>query len=404
MKIRELLGLNEVTVFPYTRVLPCVSPDLVIGLELETENCHYSARDYQRLVTPMNFAVTTDGSLRGEAYEFISSPMRSDHALAALTDYFSVTGFNEANFTDRCSVHVHVNCLDLDQTEVSSVALLYTIIEEILMEYVGHNRDSNLYCIPWSHCRQHYDLVHRFLNSPGDTLKHWNKYTALNLLPLLRQGTIEFRQLYGTADMEVLTKWVNIIGSIMAYAKRTPLKDLMATIKEMNTVSNYGAFFRDVLQDLLPYNEVYRQRLEEGVVLAKYGMLSMTKKPPAKKVPASRVRAAAAEMEEVRFEPMPTDAFIARGQAQTQEGATMRENMIRQLEGMIQRQTPTVNVIEQFNSFARRPVAPPPAAPTGRRPIPVVGHAQAQMRPPLGDNPFVTGWVEDNQFTQGGIR
>ena len=288
MKIKQLFDLRNVAVATYPRAVECLNPELIIGLELETENCAHDGRVYQTVLAPMNVDVTTDGSLRGAAYEFITRPMRSDHALAALTDYFVATSFNETNFTDRCSVHVHVNCLDLDQSEVSSVALLYTILEDILMEYVGHNRDSNLYCIPWSHCRQHYDLVYQFLNNAGPTLKRWNKYTALNLLPLLRQGTIEFRQLYGTSDMTILTQWINIIGSIMAYAKRTPLKTLMAQIKEINSVSNYEVFFRDVLSNLLPYNDVYRQKLEEGVVLAKFGMAGMSKKPVA--TPRPRVR------------------------------------------------------------------------------------------------------------------
>lgn len=289
MKIQSLFALDNVLPCTYTREVACHNPDLIIGLELETENCSLDGRAYNQLLAPLNIDVTTDGSLRGAAYEFITRPMRSAHALAALTDYFAMTQFNEQNFTDRCSVHVHVNCLDLDQSEVSSVALLYTIIEEILMEYVGHNRDSNLYCIPWSHCRQHWDLVYRFLNDPGHTLKSWNKYTALNLLPLVRQGTIEFRQLYGTADMTVITQWINIIGSIMSYAKRTPLKVLMEQIKEMNTVSNYEVFFREVLSNHLPYNDIYRQKLEEGVVLAKYGMMSMTKKPSSKKAPVREI-------------------------------------------------------------------------------------------------------------------
>lgn len=261
--------------FIYSKEIACANPTLLIGLELETEHCHEIGRTVSTAaIEKLGYQIASDNSLRGSAYEFISRPMASKHALASLTDFFALTKFNDGNYSDRCSTHVHVNCQDLTLEQISNVALIYQIVEEILFEFVGHNRDSNLYCIPWNQCRNHHRLVANFLASPRTTLKVWNKYTALNLLPLLMYGTVEFRQMNGTADMTRLTTWINLIGSIFKYATSVELNNLTTTVKELNTTSHYEHFFNTVLGGYLPYNELYRAKLEEGIILAKFGLVS----------------------------------------------------------------------------------------------------------------------------------
>ena len=273
--IAQHFGILPPDVLAFPTTTECVNPDLVIGLELETENCHiHTSAFYTKLGVLTNFKVDQDGSLRGVAYEFISYPMKSTHALSALDKFFKSADFTDANYSDRCSVHVHVNCTDMTLEQVGCVALLYTTLEELLFEFVGGNRDTNIFCIPWNQCRSHFDLITKFLNYPSYTLRNWNKYTALNLIPLTTQGTIEFRQMHGTSDMVKLTQWINIIGAIFAYAKRTELNNLITQIKELNTNSHYEMFFNEVLGGQLPYDAIYSRKLEEGVIFAKYSLMS----------------------------------------------------------------------------------------------------------------------------------
>jgi hypothetical protein len=277
--ITERFGVNPPTVRAYPKAAEgCVYPELVIGLELETEKCDNHVCTASS-VRPFQIDVKTDNSLRGSAYEFITRPMRTDHALAALTDFFGVTKFTEANYSDRCSVHVHVNCTDMHTEQLSSLALLYTVVEEILFEFVGSHRETNIYCIPWNQCRSHYNLVKSFLDDGNGVLRNWVKYTALNLLPLAALGTVEFRQMHGTADMVKLTKWVNMIGGLFKVAKTRPLKDLMAEIKELNTTSQYEVFFNSLLGGQLAYTDKYREAMEQGVILAKFSLVGMEKQP-----------------------------------------------------------------------------------------------------------------------------
>lgn len=283
MNVKDVYGVEapRVSAYPAGKI-QCVYPELVIGLELETEQVGYSQRTYNDLLSKVNFKAVEDGSLQAPAYEFISKPMRSDSCLAALDDYFKLTKFNEKNYSDRCSVHVHVNCTDMEFEKISNVALLYTVFEELLFEFVGHDRDSNLYCVPWNQCRMHLNLINSFLKDATQVLRAWNKYTAVNLLPLSTLGTIEFRQMHGTADMEKLTKWINLLGAIFKYAKGTELKDLITEIKNLNNTSLYAQFFEKVLANQLPYNDVYQSKMEEGIIFAKYSLTNFQDKPAVK--------------------------------------------------------------------------------------------------------------------------
>ena len=280
--IKEIYGIYDPKVVKYKDKMPAINPELVIGLELETENC--SNVTYNNIAKETNYIVHTDGSLRGVAYEFISKPMTTENALAATKDFWNLCKFTDENYTDRTSLHFHVNCVNLEIEQISSIALLYTVFEEILFEFVGKYRDTNIYCVPWNQCRNHYNLVQNFLSDSTTLLRGWNKYTALNLLPLTRYGTIEFRQMHGTCNYEKFSTWVNIIGAIFKYTSKVPLKDLITTINSLNTVSHYEQFFTEVLSGILPYNDTYRQKLEDGVIFGKYTLMEYGKEKKKKAI------------------------------------------------------------------------------------------------------------------------
>jgi hypothetical protein len=289
--------------------------DLMVGLELEIENLPRGRDDYQERAGSF-WAVVEDGSLRprGEAWEFVSKPAPLGHALAELRIFFEKFEFDNSNYSDRCSVHVHTNVQDFTQQQMANLALVYPIVEPVLFRYVNHYkkqeeqgycRDTNLYCIPWSDCRMNRNFVEQFFNSPesfgtpgvrerelllGSSRRRWEKYTALNLLPISEHGTVEWRHMHGTADMEKLTTWLNIIGAIMLFCKRRAFEDIVNTVKVLNDVSTYQQFFTDVLGGTLPYKEEYRAPMAEGVINAKYSLINWeaNKNKPKKEATAKK--------------------------------------------------------------------------------------------------------------------
>lgn len=288
--IKEIFGMRVPAPWALKGAVECANPDLMMGVELEVENCQNGQDWYQDRTGKFGWTTTVDNSLRGvnvttganagingNAFEFISKPMKSSTLLYSMEEFFKVTGFNDKNYTDRCSVHVHVNCTDLTPDQISSVALVYSVVEDILFRFVGQDRENNIYCLPWSQCRMNHDMVDKITSNVDRTARGWQKYTALNLIPLRGQGTVEFRQMHGTADMKKLTTWINLIGCIFKYGTNTELTELIKEIKALNSTSEYEVFFGRVLGNYLPYTSDYRASLEGGIISAKYGLINWKK-------------------------------------------------------------------------------------------------------------------------------
>lgn len=272
--ISKLLGVAPPNVFLSEKAAPVINPTLVMGLEIETENCKHNQNRYMDMLTPLGWTVTVDGSLRGErAFEFISLPMQHTHLVPKLQEFFGLTGFTDQNYTDRCSVHVHVNCTNLTIDQLSTFCLVYSIFEEVLFEFVGNNRDSNIYCIPWNQCRYNQKLVTNLQEHLNVVPRQWQKYTAVNLVPLSNIGTVEFRHMHGTANVGKLTQWLSVIGALFEYSVTNNFNDVFETVKMINTISNYEQFFHQVLRGTLPYNEEGFIKLERGVISAKLALI-----------------------------------------------------------------------------------------------------------------------------------
>lgn len=256
----------------------------ILGVEIEVENLPRGIGYYEDLLHPA-WGVKTDNSLRGAAAEFITNPMRAEELLPTLRRFYEATGFTQQNFTDRCSIHVHANVQDFTVDQLACLTLMYQTVEDIFFEFVGQYRDTNLYCIPWSQCRMSYKIVPRMFRGDGhfvECLRGWQKYTALNLLPVTVQGTVEFRHMHGSADLEKIKTWVLLISNLMYAAKSTSFDETLNTIKDLNTSSQYQGWFEKLVQGALPYNERYRPQLAQGIVNAKYSFLTLDPKKPVK--------------------------------------------------------------------------------------------------------------------------
>ena len=278
--IREQFGMRAVEELLLNQrkylVLPeytFANPDLLVGIECEVENWPIDQE-----LKHFGFTFETDGSLRNNGYEAITAPTYTKHVpyvLTTLFGRFNITQDN--NYSQRCSTHVHVNCQDLTIEQVKLLCLLYQVLERPLFGFVGHDRQDNIFCVPWSQCTMSHDFAYKFMRDPSTTTRYWQKYTALNILPLRDRGTVEFRHLEGTCDVNRIVAWLNIIGSMVKYAKEHSYEDFRNTILEMNSVSNYGAFIESVLREyspLLTDLPSYQEDISMGVVDCKLCLMT----------------------------------------------------------------------------------------------------------------------------------
>jgi len=122
-------------------------------------------------------------------------------------------------FSPRTSTHVHINCRTLDSEEARQLVLFYALFEEFFFAMVDKSRRANIHCVPLTETFlpqiYRYDLT-RYI-------KNWHKYTALNVIPLLKQGSIEFRHLQGTNDAQLLSEWLTTLDNLWQICQREEL-------------------------------------------------------------------------------------------------------------------------------------------------------------------------------------
>lgn len=194
-KLNKLLDTNALN-----------SKNFICGIEYEIE-------DIRNIDSKINnfFLVKPDDSLRNNGREFITFPEYFEAQLELFSFLHKNLHLGEKAFTDRTSIHVHVNVRNLSLFEVKQFLLLYVLLEPLFFDFVGPIRKGSIFCLPLNYTFLP-SLYHK--NIP-QLWQKWHKYTAFNILPLGQQlGTIEFRHMYGTNSFDKFSIWLSSIKSL----------------------------------------------------------------------------------------------------------------------------------------------------------------------------------------------
>jgi hypothetical protein len=234
-----------------------------------------------------------------------------------LNMFFNKYKFNKDNYSERCSVHVHANVQNLTPEQLATVCLLYQVFEGIFFNIAGEGRRQNIFCVPWSETSLARTNIQTLVEK-GDigAIRRWQKYAALNLLPIFTQGTIEFRHLEGTADVERILNWCCLIGCLFEWARNRPLLDTKMMLLELNTNSQYELVLDKVFGIWAKHvrSGDYKYLLEEGVLNMKYSLFPTAESPSR---PSLRDRAqlfqAGINERNSRFDEYETTAELQRG-------------------------------------------------------------------------------------------
>ena len=123
--------------------------DKYIGIEIEAENIIYTNESLSPLLS--YWSVVHDGSLRNYGTEFVSAMLRGMDIKAALEELSRVFTTHDINpdYSDRTSVHIHVDTRFLNLAQLRTLILNYLVLEPYIFSYIGHSRENNSYCIPY---------------------------------------------------------------------------------------------------------------------------------------------------------------------------------------------------------------------------------------------------------------
>lgn len=266
--IADSFGLSRLSVLK-NHTTELLRSDDFIGVEVELENI----RNRNDFSLAPHWKIVDDGSLRNHGAEFVfSQPMFGEDVVDALIALQEQCTDADAMVTDRCSVHVHLNAMDLTPNELLQFMVVYAIVEPVLFSKCDETRQNNIYCSPIDITSQYIRDLKTIFSNPSrfsDVFRRTShdgyKYNALNLHPLSTFGSIEFRHLHGTYVADEIINWINLILSIKQFI-RGRTSDF--TLDELDAIAETGAerFVADVFGDLIDPEDVRIPQLQDNAM------------------------------------------------------------------------------------------------------------------------------------------
>ena len=264
MKIAELIN-QQVDNRLYREDESLVSNRDGVGVELELENIVFFSNgslntgSYLRNLPLPNLYWTPveDGSLR-EGTEFtFKGAMIGANITAALEEmevFLNVFRRNgkPVEITERCSVHVHLDVREMDESGLNNLILIYLLVERVIFQHVNPLRLKNNYCRPLSDSSFKYTLSEMMQYSKRKSLpslsqvvkRDCDKYSALNVLPITKFGSVEFRHHHGTSDMLAIKDWINVILSLKVASYTYKIEDLLEIYEKRGAVELLSVIFK----------------------------------------------------------------------------------------------------------------------------------------------------------------
>lgn len=234
----------------------------LVGIEVEAENL--ANQDYS---VPSPWRIAEDGSLRNGGRELISFPTAPDCVESLIKMLFERLP-KDTHFSPRTSVHVHMNCRDLDYMQVYNIVILYQAFEDLLYDFAGKERKKSIFCVPIGNTNYYRDFKHYMVR---DSLYRWSKYTGLNLAPLGNYGTIEFRHLRGTRDISTIYTWLHLLYRLYGYAISSNTQVLESTIIKHSNDGQVLNFGREVFGNMFEVlrSQAYEKKMDEDLSISK---------------------------------------------------------------------------------------------------------------------------------------
>lgn len=167
-----------------------------------------------------------DGSLRGE--ESIEYVLRKPQTLAKVREALNnldkkyIQCESRVDESVRAGVHVHINMQDSSYTELFTMMTLYLSLEQLMVEWCGDSRVGNHFCLRSSDAEYVIYIIRECL--AHNTLNYMNdenlRYSSMNVMALHKYGSLEFRSMRGTRDLDLIYKWVCMLGEMKRSVKK----------------------------------------------------------------------------------------------------------------------------------------------------------------------------------------
>lgn len=244
-------------------------PNISCGWELEVEglteaNITPEFKNHTRIY----FVSVEDNSLKDYGTEYVTKgPLQNNNLEFSLLE---INHYNKLlkhgfKFTHRCSFHVHLDVTDLSTEQVSNIILLYILTEPLFLSLCELHRKGNSYCIPLNILQLTQKDIKQIHHSDS-------KYWALSMNRLRDLGTLEFRSLHGTTDLNLLFTWIKLIQSLKHTVQNHPTSQLRSQVMRLSDQEDILNFLTNMIPIPHLYNKLpeLTKELEESLFNAKY--------------------------------------------------------------------------------------------------------------------------------------
>lgn len=184
-----------------------------IGLEIELEGLNLPKGGFD------NWRVENDGSLRSglEAREYVlDTPITRQQLRPTLTDFTRRFGKATVSNSFYAGTHVHINIGELTPKQTIQYICAFIVLEDLLVEWCGDTRVGNHFCLRTSDA---YGLISYIRNLIlKNDLHICNsdeiRYASFNIKSITKYGSLEFRSLNSSLDVERMVTWCEVLLNI----------------------------------------------------------------------------------------------------------------------------------------------------------------------------------------------
>ena len=199
-----------------------------VGLELEIEGRNLPTDAILAGISSSklnrNWLSIVDGSLRNGGREFVlDGPIYTSELRQMVDGLYERIALNRGvvDNTNRCSTHVHVNVSDLKVNQINSAIMLWVTFQTCLIRWQGIERVANHFCLSTRDEESMLEAWADYLMNgryPERGYRDNVKYTALNIIPIWTQGSLEFRVGGPPDNPDKVVWWAKICNAIVRYA------------------------------------------------------------------------------------------------------------------------------------------------------------------------------------------
>ncbi len=190
-------------------------PHTSVGIEVEVEGMGSMGASASVFNNLKCWNVVSDGSLQN-GIEFVSEPVWGTAITDALEELKGVFISHPPHISFRTSIHVHINILDMSDSQLIHMVKTYLVYEQPLFRlHEEWGRVENIFCVPAFKSldiqKGYSSLIRGIGRGSVSTSYIPSKYSAMNPNSIGSLGTLEFRHMGGTADTDAISEWINVL-------------------------------------------------------------------------------------------------------------------------------------------------------------------------------------------------